>query len=78
MFVLTQSHSPRAQQVLSDYAKGSANPDLQMRAIRYIGMGGTADAQQVLAALVPVAPGSRVSDAAQRALERIKKKASNS
>lgn len=40
LFVLTQNRSPRAQQVLTDYAKGSGNPDLQMNAIRYIGMSG--------------------------------------
>lgn len=44
MFVLTQSRSPRAQQVLTDYAKGGSNPDLQLRALRYIGMSGTSDA----------------------------------
>jgi len=48
MFVLTQSHSPEAQQVLTNYAKGSANPDLQRRVIRYIGMGGTPGTRQQL------------------------------
>jgi len=48
MFVLTQSRAPRAHQVLTDYAKGAGNPDLQLRAIRYIGMSGTAEAQQQL------------------------------
>ena len=51
MFVLTQSKTPRAHQVLTDYAKGAGNPDLQIRAIRYIGMSGTAEAQQQLAAV---------------------------
>jgi hypothetical protein len=49
LFVLTQNRSARAQQILSDYAKGAGNPDLQMRAIRYIGMSGTPDAAQRLA-----------------------------
>ena len=48
MFVLTQSRTPRAHQVLTDYAKGAGNPDLQIRAIRYIGMSGTTEAQQQL------------------------------
>jgi tetratricopeptide (TPR) repeat protein len=48
MFVLTQSRSPQAQTILMDYAKGSRNPDLQIRAIRFIGMAGTADSQQQL------------------------------
>jgi len=51
LFVLTQNHSARAQQILSDYAKGAGNPDLQMRAIRYIGMSGTPNAGQQLIAI---------------------------
>jgi tetratricopeptide (TPR) repeat protein len=51
MFVLTQNRSARAQQILSDYAKGAGNPDLQLRAIRYIGMSGTNEAQQQLTAI---------------------------
>jgi HEAT repeat protein len=51
MFVLTQNRSPRAQQILVQYAKGAGNPDLQMRAIRYIGMTGTDDARQQLAGI---------------------------
>ncbi len=59
MFVLTQNRSPRAQQVLADYAKGTGNPDLQLRAIRYIGMSGTSESQQQLVSLY-----SATSDAA--------------
>jgi TolA-binding protein len=51
MFVLTQNQSPRAQQILAQYAKGAGNPDLQMRAIRYIGMSGTNDARQQLTSI---------------------------
>ena len=51
MFVLTQNRSARAQQILADYAKGAGNPDLQVRAIRYIGMSGTPEAQQQLASV---------------------------
>ena len=36
LFVLTQSHTPRALQVLTDYAKGAGNPDLQIKAVRYL------------------------------------------
>ena len=38
LFVLAQSGSPRAQQVLTGIAKGNANPDLQRKAIQYLGM----------------------------------------
>jgi tetratricopeptide (TPR) repeat protein len=48
LFVLTQNRSPRAQQVLAEYARGQGNPDLQVRAIRYIGISGTVEAQQQL------------------------------
>jgi hypothetical protein len=51
MFVLTQNQSPRAKQILIEYAKGAGNPDLQVRAIRYIGMLGTEDARQQLASI---------------------------
>ena len=51
LFVLTQNRSARAQQVLADYAKGAGNPDLQLRAIRYIGMSGTPEARQQLVAV---------------------------
>jgi len=51
MFVLTQSQSSRAQQILAQYAKGAGNPDLQMRAIRYMGMSGTNDARQQLVSI---------------------------
>ena len=49
MFVLTQNRSPQAQVVIANYAKGAgANPDMQRRAIRYIGMAGTPEARQQL------------------------------
>jgi hypothetical protein len=51
LFVLTQNQSPRAQQILAQYAKGGGNPDLQVRAIRYIGMSGTNDARQQLSSI---------------------------
>lgn len=42
LFVLSQSRSPRAAELLSSAASGGMNPDLQMEAIEYIGiMGGT-------------------------------------
>jgi hypothetical protein len=38
LFVLSQTRSPRAKDIIAGVAKGSANPDLQMRAIRYLGI----------------------------------------
>lgn len=37
LFVLAENNSPRAQQLLERVARGNANPDLQVKAIRYIG-----------------------------------------
>ena len=51
LFVLAQSRSPRAQQVLADYAKGTANPDMQKRAIQYIGMMKSPEHEQLLSTI---------------------------
>jgi hypothetical protein len=51
LFVLTQNQSPQAQQILMNYAKGAGNPDLQLRALRYIGMSGASDAHKQLLAV---------------------------
>src|SRR5262249_54034834 len=40
LFVLAQSNSPKAREVLVSIAKGGSNPDLQMNAIRYLGVHG--------------------------------------
>ena len=42
LFVLAQSNSPQARQVLTDVAKGATNPDLQRNAIQYLGVHGYA------------------------------------
>ncbi|HST78087.1 MAG TPA: tetratricopeptide repeat protein [Verrucomicrobiae bacterium] len=41
LFVLSQSNSDKAQQILLSLAKANNDPDLQKRAIRYMGMGGS-------------------------------------
>ena len=38
LFVLAQSDAARARQVMTTVARGGSNPDLQMKAIQYIGM----------------------------------------
>jgi HEAT repeat protein len=48
LFVVSQSRAPRARDLIVSVAKGGANPDLQLRAIRYIGMMG-GDNRQILA-----------------------------
>ena len=49
LFVLSQSHSARARDIIATVAKGNANPDLQLRAIRYLGIMGGNDNRQILA-----------------------------
>ncbi len=48
LFVLSQSHSARAREIIAGVARGNANPDLQLRAIRYIGIMGGPDNRQIL------------------------------
>jgi HEAT repeat protein len=48
LFVVTQSGSPRARDLVTGVAKGGGNPELQMRAIRYLGMMGGNESRQAL------------------------------
>jgi len=45
LFVLAQSRSPKGRDLLAQVARGGANPDLQVRAIKYLGMFGKENAQ---------------------------------
>ena len=48
LFVLSQSRSARAHEILGNVAKGGSNPDLQMKAIRYLGAMGGPENRQLL------------------------------
>ena len=48
LFVLSQSRSTRARDVMGGVARNASNPDLRLRAIRYLGMRPDADSRQVL------------------------------
>ena len=48
LFVLSQSRSTRAHEILGTVAKGGTNPDLQLRAIRYLGTMNGSDNGQIL------------------------------
>jgi len=48
LFVLSQSQSPRAREIIVDTARNGSNPDVQLRAVRYLGMMRTGDNRQVL------------------------------
>ncbi len=49
LFVLAQSRSDRAHEIVGQYAKGGSNPDLQLRAIEYLGTFRSKNSQQLLA-----------------------------
>jgi tetratricopeptide (TPR) repeat protein len=48
LFVLSQSNSAKAREVIASVARGNANPDLQLKAIRYLGIMGGQDSRQLL------------------------------
>ncbi len=56
LFVLSQSSSPQAYDILSRVAKNGANPDLQRRAVRYIGIMGGARNRKLLSDLYASTP----------------------
>ena len=49
LFVLAQSRSDKAREIVAAYAKSGPNPDLQIRAIGYLGTARSKDSQQILA-----------------------------
>jgi tetratricopeptide (TPR) repeat protein len=49
LFVLSQSGSSRAREIMGNIAKGASNPDLQLRAIHYLGIMGGSESRQLLA-----------------------------
>ena len=63
LFVLAQSRSARAREVMLNTAKNNANPDLQRTAIRYIGMMGGADDRDALTGIYRTATDSGVKRA---------------
>jgi HEAT repeat protein len=63
LFVLTQNSSPQARKLLSDLARNSLNPDLQLKAIRYLGMMGNEDGRKELASIYNSSADDRVKHA---------------
>jgi HEAT repeat protein len=49
LFVLAQSRSDKAHDIVGRYAKGGSNPDLQLTAVRYIGTYRSKESRQLLA-----------------------------
>lgn len=66
LFVLAQSKSPKARDILVAAAKGSSNPDLQLEAVRYIGVVGGGQNIQLLS---DIYTGTKDADVKRRILE---------
>src|SRR5467141_393653 len=49
LFVLAQSGSPQAREILGRIARGQINPDLQRKAVEYLGIFGGSEARKTLA-----------------------------
>src|SRR6202048_407704 len=49
LFVLAQSGSPQAREILGKIARGQSNPELQRKAVEYLGLFGGAEARKTLA-----------------------------
>lgn len=49
LYVLAQSRNEKAREIVTNYAKSGSNPDLQIRAVQYIGAFRTPASQQTLA-----------------------------
>jgi HEAT repeat protein len=49
LFVLAQSRTDKAHEIVGRYAKGASNPDLQLTAVQYLGTFRSAESRQLLA-----------------------------
>lgn len=56
LFVLSQSESPKAHDLLVTIAKGGSNPDLQLDALQYLGMNGSKENLKLLADIYAASP----------------------
>ena len=66
LFVLAQSRSARAREIVTQYAKGGANPDLQLAAVEYLGVLNSPESRQSLADLYASATDHSVKRAVLR------------
>lgn len=66
LFVLAQSRNPKAAAIIVSYAKGGANPDVQLKAVEYLGVFNSKENLQTLAGIY----GSTSDPAVKRAVLR--------
>jgi HEAT repeat protein len=68
MFVLVQNSSPEARKLLGQMARNNGNPDLQMKAIRYMGMMGGEESRAEMVSIYSAASDQQVKRAILRSL----------
>jgi len=68
MFVLVQNPSPEARKLLGEMARNNSNPDLQMKAIRYMGMMGGQESRAEMVSIYSAASDQQVKRAILRSL----------
>ena len=67
LFVLSQSSSPRAREIVVRIAKGDGQPDLQHKAIRQLGVFGGRESRQALVEIYATSPDRQVKKAVLKA-----------
>ncbi len=63
LFVLVQNPTPEARKMLSEMAQGASGPDLQMKALQYMGMMGGDDTRSELVSIYKASSNDRVKSA---------------
>ena len=66
LFVLCQSGSPRAREVVVRTARGQQSPDLQRKAVEYLGLFGGAESRQALSEIYASSPDVELKKAVLR------------
>ncbi len=70
LFVLAQSGSDKAQDIVARYAKGASNPDLQITAVEYMGAFRSKESKQLLSDVYSSSHDVNVKMAVLRSFER--------
>jgi hypothetical protein len=63
LFVLVQNPSPEARKIIGEMARNTSNPNLQLKAIRYMGMMGGEDSRKDLASIYAASSDEQVKKA---------------
>lgn len=69
LFVLAQSRSDKAHEIVGRYAKGGSNPDLQLTAVQYLGTYRSAESRQLLSEVYSSVSDANVKRAVLRSFE---------